>query len=82
MTTFLDSYKGAEIYTFGEVDPSEGETLGSKLIAKAMIPGQENLKIDFIEEAATQNQALKKIKTTIDRYLDDHGMNKFEIDTG
>lgn len=80
MTTFLGLYRGAAIYEVGAVDPSEGETLGSKLIAKAMIPDQENMKVDFIEEAATQQEAQEKIKKAIDKYLADHDMDKFVID--
>lgn len=80
MTTFLGLYRGAALYEVSEVDPSEGKTLGSKLIAKAMVPEQENLKVDFIEEAATQQEAFEKIKKAIDTYLADHNMNKFVID--
>lgn len=80
MTKFLGVYRGAAVYEVGRVDPSEGEKLGTKVIAKAMIPDQENLKVDFIEEAGDQQEALEKIKKTIDRYLDKHELEKFVID--
>lgn len=80
MTTFLGMYRGAAIYEVSEVDPSEGEMLGSKVIAKALIPDQENMKVDFIEDAATQQKAVEKIKKAIDKYLADHDMDKFVID--
>lgn len=80
MTTFLGLYRGAALYEVGGIAPSEGETLGSKVIAKAMVPEQENMKVDFIEEAATQQEAQKKIKKAIDTYLADHDMDKFVID--
>lgn len=79
MTTFLGLYKGAEIYEV-DLDPSEGEKLGSKVIAKARIPGQKNLKVDFVEEASDQEEALEKVNKTIDKYLEEHELKEFVID--
>lgn len=80
MTTFLGLYRGALFYEISGIDPSEGETLGSKVIAKAMIPNQENLKVDFIEEAATREVTLEKIKKVIDQFLEDHDIDEFVIE--
>lgn len=80
MTKFLGTYRGAAVYEVEEFDSSEGQKMGSKLIAKAMLPDQNNMKVDFAEAAATQEKAREKIKKTIDQYLDEHDMNQFEID--
>lgn len=77
MKTSLGLYREAAIYA-EKIDPSKGRLLGSKVIAEAFIPGHENLKVDFIEEAATQEEALKKIKKAIDTYLASHDIDKFE----
>lgn len=79
MTKFLNTYRGAEIYEVEEFDSSEVVKMGSKLIAKAMLPDQQNMKVDFAEEAATQEKAREKIKKAIDRYLDEHDIDKFEM---
>lgn len=78
MTKFLNTYRGAKIYEIEEFDSSEVQKMGSKLIAKAILPDQKNMKIDFAEEAATQEKAREKIKKAIDRYLDEHDIDKFE----
>lgn len=80
MTKFLGVYRGAAVYEVEEFDSSEGEKMGSKLIAKAMLPDQKNMRVDFAEEAATQEKAREKIKKTINQYLADHNMDQFEID--
>lgn len=79
MMKFLGIYRGAAIYEV-DLDPSEGRKLGSKVIAKAMIPAPKNMKVDFVKEAGDQQEALEKIKKTIDRYLDKHELEKFVID--
>ncbi|MFH5884164.1 hypothetical protein ACG2F4_07625 [Halalkalibaculum sp. DA3122] len=78
MATFLDFYKGASIFEVSEVDPSEGETLRTKLIAKAVLQDQPNMKVDFVEQAATPVEAREKIKNAIDRFLDEHDITQFE----
>lgn len=78
MKKHLDIYKGAAIY---EIHPSEGKALGSKLIAKALIPNQENMKVDFIEEAATLDEAMRQIKNAIDNYLLKHELEMLAPDT-
>jgi hypothetical protein len=80
MTKFLGTYRGAAVYEIEAFDSSEGEKIGAKLIAKAMLPDQQNMQVDFAEEAATQEKAQEKIKKAIDRYLDEHEMNQFKID--
>lgn len=80
MTKFLGTYRGAAVYEVEVFDSSEGEKMGSKLIAKAMLPDQQNMQVDFSEEAATQEKAREKIKKTIDRYLAEHDIKQFEID--
>lgn len=56
------------------------KALGNKFIAKAIIPGHENLKVDFIEEATTQELALDQIKNVIDKYLAEHQKDTFNTD--
>lgn len=80
MTKFLGEYRGAAVYEVEEFESSEGQKMGSKIVAKGIIPGQQNMKVDFVEEADTEEQAREKIKNAIDRYLDEHDMNQFEID--
>lgn len=80
MTTFLGKYRGAALYEVKEFDSSEGQKMGSKLIAKATLPDPKNMKVDFVEEAATLEQAREKMEKAIDRYLDEHNINQFEID--
>lgn len=77
MTNFLGMHRGAALYEVRESDPSEGEILGSKVIAKALVPNHENMRVDFIEEAATRDEALDKLKKRIDRYLDKHQLREF-----
>lgn len=62
MTKFLGVYRGAAIYEVEQFESSEGQKLGSKILAKAMLPDQPNMKADFVEEAESQEKALKKIK--------------------
>ncbi|MFH5831033.1 hypothetical protein [Halalkalibaculum sp. DA384] len=79
MTKFLGTYRGAAIYEVGEFDSPAGEKAGSKLMAKAVYPYKQNLQVDFVEQAGTQQKACEKIKKTIDRFLDEHDMTQFEI---
>lgn len=80
MTKFLGEYRGAAVYEVEEFESSEGQKVGSKIVAKAMFPGQQNMKVDFVEEAGTQQKAREKIKKAIDRYLEEQNINQFEID--
>lgn len=80
MTKFLGVYRGAAIYEIEEFDSSEGEKMGCKILAKALLSGQQNMKVDFVEEAETEEKARKKIKAAIDRYLEKHNMENFKID--
>ena len=80
MTKFLGVYRGAAIYEVEQFESSEGQKIGSKLLAKAMLPDQPNMQVDFVEEAESQKKARQKIKNVIDKYLDEHDMNQFEID--
>lgn len=79
MTKFLGQYRGATIYEIEEFDSSEGQKMGSKIVAKAKTPGLENMKIDFIEEASNQLEAIDKVKNDIDRFLQEHEMEEFVI---
>ncbi|SMO69045.1 hypothetical protein [Fodinibius sediminis] len=78
MTKFLGIYRGAEIYEIDEFDPSEGEKVGSRVIAKAMLPEQQNMKVDFSVEAGTREKAQEKIQKTIDHYLEKYDIGEFE----
>lgn len=80
MTKFLGVYRGAAIYEVEQFESSEGQKMGSKILAKAMLSDQPNMKVDFVEEAESQDKAREKIKKTIDKYLDVHDMDQFEID--
>lgn len=80
MTRFLGRYRGAAIYEIEEFDSSEGQKLGSKVLAKAMTPDLKNMKVDFIEEGANQLDALDKIKKDIDQFLAEHEMETFVTD--
>lgn len=70
-------YRGATMYEITEPDLSEEQVLGTKVIAKAFIPDQGNMQVDFKEEAANLEEAVKKIKSKIDRYLDEHNLAAF-----
>lgn len=81
MTTLLSTYRGAAIYEVEEFDSSEGQKVSSKLMAKAVHPAKQNMHVDFVEVATTPEKAYEKIKTAIDRFLDEHDMDQFESDT-
>lgn len=80
MTKFLGVYRGAAMYEIEEFEASKGQKVGTKILAKAIIPDTENLKIDFGAEASNQKKALEKVKKDIDRFLDEHNMDEFIID--
>lgn len=80
MTKFLGVYRGATIYEVEQFESSEGKKIGSKILAKAMLPDRPNMKVDFVEEAESQEKAREKIKKAIDKCLDEHDMDQFEID--
>lgn len=77
MTKYLGQYRGAAIYEMEEFDASEGQKIGSKIMAKAVSPDQENLKIDFTAKASTQKQAIEKVKKAIDHFLQEHEIEAF-----
>lgn len=79
MTKFLGVYRGAAMYEIEEFEASKGHKVGTKILAKAMTPDTENLKIDFVAEASNQKKALEKVKKDIDRFLDEHNMDEFII---
>ncbi|MBN2731870.1 MAG: hypothetical protein JXR26_05505 [Balneolaceae bacterium] len=79
MTKFLGVYRGAAMYEIEEFEASKGQKVGTKILAKAMPPDTENLKIDFVAEASNQKEALRKIKKEINRFLDEHNMDEFII---
>ncbi|GEM_PF-4951073 len=63
MTTFLVLYRGAVLCQVSEVVPSEGETLGSKIIAKAMVLEQENLKLTVLKKWQPDRKQSRKQKS-------------------
>lgn len=77
MTTFLGQYRGAKIYEIEEFDPSEGKKMEVKILAKAVSPDQENLKVDFTGKASNQKKAIEKVKKAIDHFLQEHGIEEF-----
>lgn len=77
MNNFLERYRGAKIYESEVVDPTKGRKLRAKVVAKAIIPGQQNLKVDFIERAPEVPEAVARIKKAIDRYLEEHEFDTF-----
>ncbi|NGP88975.1 hypothetical protein [Fodinibius halophilus] len=81
MTKFLGTYRGAAVYEVEQFDPSEGEKVDVKLIANGFHPGQQNMKVDFAEEATSVKDAQEKIETAIDRYLEEYGLNQLESDS-
>lgn len=78
MTKPLEMYRGVAIYEVTQPKISDEEILGSKVIAKVVNTDQENLQIDFKEEAANREEAVIKIKKKIDHYLDKNDLKKFE----
>lgn len=80
MTKFLGVYRGAAMYEIEEFEASKGQKVGTKILAKAMTPDAENLKIDFVAEASNQKKALKKVKKDIDQFLEEHDLDRFIID--
>ncbi|SHG52476.1 hypothetical protein SAMN05443144_13221 [Fodinibius roseus] len=80
MTKFLGVYRGSAIYEIEEFDTTEGEKMGCKILAKALLSDQQNIQVDFVEEAETEEKAREKIKVAIDRYLKKHNMQSFKID--
>jgi len=47
------------------------------MIAKGMVPGSSNEKVDFVEDADTRDQALNKVKKEIDEYLATNNLDNF-----
>lgn len=76
MKEFIGTYRGSEIF---EVDPLEGRQPAYKVVAKARIPGQKNLQVDFIEEGENKNSTVKKLQKNIDRYLEKHRLKRFAV---
>ena len=80
MTKFLGVYRGAAVYEVEQFETSEGQKVGFKILAKAMLSDQPNMRVDFVEEAESREKAKEKIKKAIDKYLDEHDMDQFGID--
>lgn len=78
MTQFISFYKGASLFEVHAVKPSEGEAMDSKIIAKAVSPEQENMRIEFTATAGSQEKALQRIRKTIDDYLTEHETDSFK----
>lgn len=78
MTKAIGQYRGAKIFEIEEFESSDGEKIGSKIIAKAILPNQQNMKVDFVEKSDTLQKARKKIEKTIDQYLDEHEFERFD----
>lgn len=75
---YLETYRGAAIYSVGDIDPSEGELLYKRVQAKGVLPAKENMEVDFIEEAEDQQAAIRQLRKTIDEFLDEHDLQSFE----
>lgn len=73
---YLETYRGADIYQKGKLDPALYQVINLKLIAKGQMPNPGNLLIHFDAEASSKNEALRKIKTEIDDYLSEHHLHK------
>lgn len=72
-----DKYRGASISEVKLTNVSQDQLFTFKVKAEGILPDPENMKVDFVEEAQKRDQAIKKIKEQIDRYLDKHKIEKF-----
>jgi len=77
MDKFIERYRGASIFEVQIFKPEEGDPIGAKMIAKGMVPGSSNEKVDFVEDADTRDQALNKVKKEIDEYLATNNLDNF-----
>lgn len=77
MHTFLGNYKGVSLYEVEEFNREDGQQIQSKIIAQALIPGQENMKVDLTETATSRQGALKKMEQEIDRLREARGITSF-----
>lgn len=76
----LNTYRGAGIYEVSPAKDSEVQTVGCKVKAEGLLPEPKNMKVDFIEVAANQKEAVKAVKEKIDWYLDEHGVREFSFE--
>lgn len=73
----LETYRGAAIYEVNPTNMSENQLLTYKVRAEGLLPEPDNMKVDFVEEAQSRDQAIKLVKKQIDQYLDKHEIKKF-----
>lgn len=75
---YLEVYKGTVIFEDDSLPLPDGCFINKKLIAKALAPGHQNLKISFSTISGSKKTALIKIRKKIDDFLDSHHLNRLE----
>lgn len=77
MTNYIKTYHGADIFEISFMDITDGNLLNHKIVAKAKLPNQTNVIVDFIETSRTRQRAVAKVQNAIDQYLKEHDLISF-----
>lgn len=77
MRKYIKEYRGARIYEASHIDESIGKPMGIQLFAKAKLPKEGQLSVDFIEKADTREKAMTQLEHDIDDYLQEHALDSF-----
>lgn len=77
MRKFIKTYRGAKIFEASLIDENLGKPMEVQLFAKAILPGNGNLNVDFIEKADTRKKAISQLEQDIDNYLEEHQFESF-----
>ncbi|MEL7833416.1 hypothetical protein [Fodinibius sp. Rm-B-1B1-1] len=73
----IGTYRGTRLYEADQVNAAEGQALNVKIVGEGVHPDQQNMKVDFVAEASSRDEGVHQIKKKIDRYLDEHDIQKF-----
>ncbi|WP_409029513.1 hypothetical protein [Gracilimonas sediminicola] len=75
---YLEVYKGTVIFEDDSITLPEGCFVNQKLIAQALVPGHQNLKVSFSSISGSKQTAILKIRDKIDDYLQSHHLDRLE----
>lgn len=76
MKKFVNHYNGAEIYEVSETDEAGVQQLNHRIVAKAILPGNGNLSVNFIQQSNNREQAIQHVQHEIDHYWEEHNLDE------